>query len=102
MKNSVFWDVTPYRARLRYGPKRLMRSIDLRRWYININIAVLDIIHLPVFYLNRTLSETEFYYCLQVEPTQLGTADKVTLSLSPDRTIDKVQHCDCYISITLS
>jgi hypothetical protein len=36
---------------LRYEPNRLMLSIGVWRWYIYIIIAVLDIIHCPVFYL---------------------------------------------------
>jgi hypothetical protein len=37
--------------RLRYEPNRLMLSIGLWRWYVNITITTLDIIHHPVFYL---------------------------------------------------
>jgi hypothetical protein len=37
--------------RLRYEPNRLMLSIGLRRWYINITITVLCIINLSVFCL---------------------------------------------------
>jgi hypothetical protein len=35
----------------------LLRSLGLWRWYINITITILDIIHRPVFYLkhNSTL-----------------------------------------------
>jgi hypothetical protein len=42
---------------LRYEPNRLMLSIGLWRWYINMTITILDIIHRPVFYLklNSTL-----------------------------------------------
>jgi hypothetical protein len=43
--------------RLSYDPNRLMLSIGLWRWYINITIIILDIIHRPGFYLklNSTL-----------------------------------------------
>jgi hypothetical protein len=43
--------------RLRYKPNRLMLSACLWRWYINITITILDIIHGPDFYLklNSTL-----------------------------------------------
>jgi hypothetical protein len=36
---------------LRYEPNRLMLSTGLWRWYINITITILDIIHRSVFYL---------------------------------------------------
>jgi hypothetical protein len=32
-----------------------MQSIGLWRWYINITVTILDIIHRPVFYLKRTV-----------------------------------------------
>jgi hypothetical protein len=50
-------------SRLRYEPNRLMVSTDLWRWYINITITILDIIHRPVFYLKHDCSETGF--CLK-------------------------------------
>jgi hypothetical protein len=56
--------------RLCYEPNRLILSIVLRWWYINVTITILDIIHCPVFYLKQDVSETEFCLCLQVEPTQ--------------------------------
>jgi hypothetical protein len=34
-----------------FEPNRLMLSIGLWRWYINVIITILDIIHRPVFYL---------------------------------------------------
>jgi hypothetical protein len=37
--------------RFRYEPNRLMLSLGLRRWYINITITILDIIRRLVFYL---------------------------------------------------
>jgi hypothetical protein len=42
---------------LRNESNRLMLSVGLWRWYVNITITILDIIHRPVFYLklNSTL-----------------------------------------------
>jgi hypothetical protein len=48
-----------------------MRSVGLWRWYINITITILDIIHLPVF-IENDVFQTDFYLRLQVKPTQLG------------------------------
>jgi hypothetical protein len=56
-------------------------SIGLWRWYINITITILDIIHCPVFHLKRIVSETEFCLRLQVEPIPLGPVDWATLCL---------------------
>jgi hypothetical protein len=50
-----------------------MRSIGPWRWYINIIVTVLDIIHRTVFYLKRGFSETGFFFCLQVQDIQLAT-----------------------------
>jgi hypothetical protein len=67
---------------LRYEPKRLMLYICLWRWYINITITILDIIHRLVFYLKYNVSETEF--CLRLEVvrtvvrTQLGAIDEAS------------------------
>jgi hypothetical protein len=49
-----------------------MLSIGLWRWYINITITVLDIIHRPVFYLKHNFKETGFCLSLQMETTQQG------------------------------
>jgi hypothetical protein len=38
-------------------PNMLMLSIGLWRWYINITITILDIIHLPVFYLKQRFGD---------------------------------------------
>jgi hypothetical protein len=43
-----------------------------------LTIAILDIIHRPVFCLKRDFSETEFCLRLQVESTQLGLIDKAS------------------------
>jgi hypothetical protein len=53
-----------------------MLSTGLWRWYINITITILNIIHRTVFHLTHNVSETEFYLRLQVEPTQLDTIDR--------------------------
>jgi hypothetical protein len=34
-----------------------MRSIGLWRWYINLTVTVLDIIHRHVFYLKHTMDD---------------------------------------------
>jgi hypothetical protein len=46
---------------------------------INITITILDIVHRPVFYLKRDVSETGFCLRLQAEPTHLGPIVKATL-----------------------
>jgi hypothetical protein len=78
--NSTLY-VCPYLTgntlRLRYESNRLMLSIGLWRWYINITTTIPDIVHRPVFYikLNSTL-----YVCpyltgnllrLRYEPSKL-------------------------------
>jgi hypothetical protein len=68
-----------------------MLSIDLRRWYINVTITILDIIHRPVFYLKQNVSVTGFFFRLQMEPTQLGPIDAVSLSL--DKAKSKSKSC---------
>jgi hypothetical protein len=45
-----------------------MISIGLWRWYINITITIVDIIHRLVFYLKHVASETGFCLRLQVRP----------------------------------
>jgi hypothetical protein len=67
--------------RLHYEHNRLMLSIGLWRWYINITITILDIIHRPVFYLKYDVSETGFCLRLQKEPTRMGPIDIAGLSL---------------------
>jgi hypothetical protein len=42
--------------RLRYESNRLMLSIALWWWYINVTITILDNIHHPVFYLKHNVS----------------------------------------------
>jgi hypothetical protein len=85
--NSTLY-VSPYLTRsivrLRYEPNRLMLSIGLWRWYINITIAILHVIHRPVFYLIRNISET--WYCLRAGQIE-------------DRTMDNVQNTPQYSSL---
>jgi hypothetical protein len=61
-----------------------MQSIGLWRWYINITITILGIIHRPVFYLKHDVSETGFCLRLQVEPSQLVSVVRASLFLFPD------------------
>jgi hypothetical protein len=49
--------------------------------YFFTTITILDIIHLPVFYLPRGVSETGYCLCLQVEPTRLGPLDRASFCL---------------------
>jgi hypothetical protein len=58
-----------------------MLSIALWRWYINITITILNIIHRPVLYLKHSLSETGFCLHLQVVHTQLSQIGRASLSL---------------------
>jgi hypothetical protein len=55
LKLSSTLQVCPYLTgntlRLLYEPNRLMLSIGLWQWYINITITIVDIIHRPAFYL---------------------------------------------------
>jgi hypothetical protein len=64
---------------LRYEPNRLTLSVGLWRWYINIVITILGVIHRPVFFLSQDVSETGFCLRLQVQPPRLGP-------IVPDRT----------------
>jgi hypothetical protein len=58
-----------------------MLSVGLWRWYINIIITILDIIHLRVFYIKLNVSETGLYLRLQVEPIQSGQIDRYIFCL---------------------
>jgi hypothetical protein len=51
---------------------RLMLSVGLWRWYINITVTISDINHRPVIYLKHDVSETGFCLRIQAEPTQLS------------------------------
>jgi hypothetical protein len=102
----------------------LIRSTGLWRWFINITIIILDIIHRPVFYLKQNVSETGFCLLLQVEPNRVVPIEKDSLchrkqrlafywektetesSLRytvfeiKDRTMNNVQKCDSYFHIS--
>jgi hypothetical protein len=56
-----------------------MLSAGLWRWYINITVTNLDIIHRPAFYLKHDVSETGFCLRLPVEPTQLDPVQVASL-----------------------
>jgi hypothetical protein len=73
-----------------------MLSIGLSRWYINITITILDIIHRLVFYLKHDVSEAGFCLRLQTEPTQMGLIEEPSLSQDPSGQVphedgDKIQ-----------
>jgi hypothetical protein len=70
------------RQRLRYEPNRLMLPKGLWRWYINITITILDIVHRPVFYLNDDILEIGFFLRFQMESTQLDPIHRGSLCLS--------------------
>jgi hypothetical protein len=57
LKLNSTTQVCPYLTgntlRLHYEPNRLMLTIGLWRWYINVIITIPDIIHCPVFYFKR-------------------------------------------------
>jgi hypothetical protein len=56
-------------------PNRLMRSIGLWRWYINITVTILDIICGPVFYLKHIVGNVrtslETHYVSATDPNRL-------------------------------
>jgi hypothetical protein len=47
-----------------------MLYIGLWRWYSNVTLTILDIIHRPVFYSKHKVSETGFCLLLQAELSQ--------------------------------
>jgi hypothetical protein len=49
---------------------------ELRRWYINITITILNTINRPVFYLKHDVSETGVCLCLQAELAQIGPIER--------------------------
>jgi hypothetical protein len=57
------------------GPKRLMRSTGLRRWYINVTIIFPVIIHRHVLYIKHTTDNVrtsqETYYLSATESSRL-------------------------------
>jgi hypothetical protein len=70
-----------------------MLSIGLWRWYINITITILDIIHHPVFYLklNSTL-----WVCLYI------IGNTLCLRYGPNRFIQSIGLWRRYINITIT
>jgi hypothetical protein len=71
-----------------------------------ITVTILDINHRSAFYLN--VSETSFCLCLQLEPTQMGPIERVSLRLQNPvserscfeaRAMDIVQNFDSYGSM---
>jgi hypothetical protein len=58
MMDSVRTSQTTYYVCLPYEPNRLMLSIGLWPWYINVTVSILDIIHRPLFYFKHDVSET--------------------------------------------
>jgi hypothetical protein len=69
---SIGLYLTGITLRLRHDPNRLMLSIGLWRWYINMTVTILDITHRP---------EIGFCLRLQVEPIHMGPIDRASLCL---------------------
>jgi hypothetical protein len=94
--NSTLY-VCPYLTgntlRLRYESNRLMLSIGLWRWYINITITILDIIHRHIFYLklNSTL-----YVCPYL------TGNTLRLRYESSRLMPSIGLWRWYINITIT
>jgi hypothetical protein len=65
--------------RLRYEPNRLMLSLGLSRWYINITITILDISHRLFLHMKHYIPETGFCLRLHVEHTA-----RLALSVGPN------------------
>jgi hypothetical protein len=92
-----------------------LRSIGLWRWYVNITITILNIIHRPLFYLKHDISETGSHLRFRLERTHLWPIDRATIYLrtgdriqSPKscvlnkRTKVNVQNCDSYIPVVFN
>jgi hypothetical protein len=80
---TLYWtlyNINPLKLNGHYT--KLLLSIGLWRWYIDITITILDIIHRPVFYLKHDVSETGLCLRIQVEPTQLDSVRRQRLVLS--------------------
>jgi hypothetical protein len=94
--NSTLY-VCPYLTedtlRLHYKPNRLMPSIGLWRWYINISITILDIMHRPVFYLKLNSS---LYVCPYL------TGNTLRLRYEPNNLMVSIGLWRWYINITIS
>jgi hypothetical protein len=76
-------------------PNRLMLSIGLWRWYINITITILDIIHRPVFYLKLKWTELDRFIRTS-QKTHYVSATK------PDRLMLSIGLWRWYINITIT
>jgi hypothetical protein len=92
--NSVGLSV-PHRntLRLRYEPNRLMLSIGLWRWYINVTITILDIVHRPVFY-------SKYNSTLLVCPYLTGNT--LRLRHEPNRLMLSIGLWRWYIKVTIA
>jgi hypothetical protein len=64
------------------------------RWYINITITILDIIHRPVFYLKTHLG-TGLCLPSQMEATQVGHIETTSLCLWAPATTP-IGFIDCF------
>jgi hypothetical protein len=64
------------------------KSKNLLQWYINTIIVFVDIIHLPVFYLNHNVSETGFRVHLQKQV--LSGTEQVELLVIPGEIVSSV------------
>jgi hypothetical protein len=76
--------------RLRYEPNRLMQSLGLWRWYINITVTVLDINHRPVFYLKHVWQFSYF------------TGNTLRLRFESNRLMRSIGLWRWYVSINIA
>jgi hypothetical protein len=94
--NSTLWVcpcLTGNTLRLRYEPSRLMLSVGLWWWYINITITILDISHRPVLYLKLSLT---LWVCPYI------TRNKLRLYYEPNRLMLSISLWRWYINITIT
>jgi hypothetical protein len=110
--------------------KTQLNSIGLRRWYINITITILLIMHHRVFYLKQRFGDwilsppngesypvgSNIYIAPETErsssywdllsrchlKTERESSLRNVVFLIKDRTMDHVQNCDSYINIPSS
>jgi hypothetical protein len=98
-KTQLNLQVCPYLTvntlRLRYEPNKLILSVGLWRWYINITITILDIIHRPVSYLKHSFSQTGFGLRLRMVATQLGPTGRA-VPVSGHQLGDRIQSQTLY------
>jgi hypothetical protein len=62
-------------------PQHFSLQTEISR-YVPVDYQLLDIIHRPVFYLERDVSETGFCLRLQVIFTQMGPTEKTVMPSS--------------------